>query len=286
MRRVDRNFTNFAADISRGQGCSKLCSILLELSEDLLRFDFPGVPAAHQMVLEDGPGGEGEVAHLAGDGVPGCARHRVTAAPLPGPLLGGGVGSGAGVGGHAQERAGLSGLAVPAAGEARGETRRHDAVTGCLVLSAGHLPPPGRARGRGGAVGRVGGGGGGRWRGLGLGLLVVVVERSLISPREVVSRGRGLGRVSSAGRRVGVHCRYRGLHRPTAVVVVDELPGKVVVDSLAGLEAELQVGEPLLVLLAGDVNACLLAGVELSVADPAVVLESWRPDHVPRTLQK
>ena len=103
MRRVDRNFTNFAADISRGQGCSKLCSILLELSEDLLRFDFPGVPAAHQMVLQDCPGGEGEVADLTVDQVlPGSAGGGVAAA-----LLGGGVGRGAGVGGHAEEGAGL-----------------------------------------------------------------------------------------------------------------------------------------------------------------------------------
>ena len=80
-------------------------------------------------------------------------------------------------------------------------------------------------------------------------------------------------------------------HTPTtlhtaAAIVVDELPSKVVVDSLAGLEAELQVGKPLLVLLPSDVNASLLAGVELSIADPAVVLQSWGAQHVPRMLEK
>ena len=37
-------------------------------------------------------------------------------------------GCGAGVGCHAEERAGLRGLAVTGAGEARGEARRHDTV--------------------------------------------------------------------------------------------------------------------------------------------------------------
>ena len=110
MRRVDRNFTNFAADVSRGQSGSKLGSILLELPEDALRLDFPGVPAAHQMVLQDCPGREGEITDLAVDDVPGGAGGGVAAAAAlrrPAALLGGRVGRGAGVGGHAQEGAGL-----------------------------------------------------------------------------------------------------------------------------------------------------------------------------------
>ena len=110
MGRVDRNLTNFAADISRGQSGPKLCSILLELSEDALRLDFPGVPAAHQMVLQDCPGREGEMTDLAVDNVPGCARVGVAAAAAlgrPAALLGGRVGCGAGVGSHAQEGASL-----------------------------------------------------------------------------------------------------------------------------------------------------------------------------------
>ena len=103
MRRVDRNFTNFAADVSRGQSGSELCPVLLELAEDALRLDFPGVPAAHQVVLQDCPGREGEVADLTVDQVlPASAGGGVAAA-----LLGGGVGRGAGVGGHAEEGAGL-----------------------------------------------------------------------------------------------------------------------------------------------------------------------------------
>ena len=113
MRRVDRNLTNFAADVSGGQRGSELCSVLLELPEDTLRLDFPGVPAAHQMVLQDRPGGEGEVADLTVDQVvvAGRPRHcRVAAAAAlcrPAALLGGGVGRGAGVGGHAEEGTGL-----------------------------------------------------------------------------------------------------------------------------------------------------------------------------------
>jgi len=107
MRRVDRNFTNFAADVSRGQSGSKLGSILLELPEDALRLDFPGVPAAHQMVLEDCSGREGKMTDFAVYHVPDWTRHGVTAAALPGPLLGCRVRSGAGVGGDTEERAGL-----------------------------------------------------------------------------------------------------------------------------------------------------------------------------------
>ena len=50
-------------------------------------------------------------------------------------------------------------------------------------------------------------------------------------------------------------------------------------DGLASLEAELQVGQPLLVLLARHVYPGLLAGVELSVADPAEVLQSAGQRH-------
>ena len=46
-----------------------------------------------------------------------------------------------------------------------------------------------------------------------------------------------------------------------------------VADSLTGLQAELEISQALLVLLPGDVDPGLLAGVELGVADPAVVLQ-------------
>ena len=226
------------------------------------------------MVLQDCPGREGEMTDLAVDHVPGCARDGVAAAVAlcrPAALLGGRVGGGAGVGGHTQEGAGLGGLAVAAAGEARGETRRHDAVTGSG--GDGDLAPPGGA----GRVRRVRGGRAHWGRSRRWWLLVVVVERMLclICWWEVVSWRGGLG-ISTAGWREGVHGAAAS-HRSRR----DELTGVVVGDGLAGLQAELEVGQPLLVLLPCTVNASLLAGVELSVADPAVVLESGGTHHVP-----
>ena len=41
----------------------------LELPEDALRLDLPGVSAAHQVVLQHGARGEGQVTHLALDQV-------------------------------------------------------------------------------------------------------------------------------------------------------------------------------------------------------------------------
>ena len=130
----------------------------------------------------------------------------------------------------------------------------------------GDLAPPGGA----GRVRGVRGGGTHGWRSRSWWLLVVVVERmlGLICWREIVSRRGGLG-IATAGRREGVHWTT-----PTHRGRRHELTGKVVGDGLAGLQAELEVGQPLLVFLPCTVNASLLAGVELSVADPAVVLES------------
>ena len=140
----------------------------------------------------------------------------------------------------------------------------------------GDLAPPGGA----GRVRGVRGGGADGWRSRRCGLLVVVVERvlSLICGGEVVSRGgpEGWLRVGAAGRREGVD-RAAPAHRTCR----HELTGKVVGHGLAGLQAELEVGQPLLVLLPCTVNASLLAGVELSVAHPAVVLESRGAHHVP-----
>ena len=130
----------------------------------------------------------------------------------------------------------------------------------------GDLAPPGRA----GRVRGVRGGGADGWRSRSWLLLVVVVERMLclICWREIVSRRGRLG-IATTGWREGVH-RSAPAHRSRR----DELTGKVVGDGLAGLQAELEVGQPLLVFLPCTVNASLLARVELSVADPAVVLES------------
>ena len=50
-------------------------------------------------------------------------------------------------------------------------------------------------------------------------------------------------------------------------------------DGLTGLQAEFEVCQPLLMLLARHVYPGLLAGVELSVADPAEMLQRaghWR----------
>ena len=49
----------------------------LELPEDALRLDLPGVSAAHQVVLQHGAGGEGQVTHLALH----QARSRAASAP-------------------------------------------------------------------------------------------------------------------------------------------------------------------------------------------------------------
>ena len=49
----------------------------LKLSEDALRLDLPGVSAAHQVVLQHGAGGEGQVTHLALH----QARSRAASAP-------------------------------------------------------------------------------------------------------------------------------------------------------------------------------------------------------------
>jgi len=108
-----------------------------------------------------------------------------------------------------------------------------------------------------------------------------VIQRvlSLICLGEVVSGACRLG-IPATGRRVGVHCRYCCLDWP-AVVVVHELTSIVVVDGLAGLQAKLEVSQPLLVLLPRDMNASLLAGVELGIADPAVVLQGWGTHHIP-----
>ena len=148
-----------------------------------------------------------------------------------------------------------------------------------MAGSGGHgdLAPPGGA----GRVRGVRGGGADGGRSRRCGLLVVVVERvlSLICWGEVVGQGRGglgvLG-VPTTGGREGVHWPA-GAHRSCR----HELTGEVAGDGLAGLQAELEVGQPLLVLLPCTVNASLLAGVELSVADPAVVLESRGAHHVP-----
>ena len=98
-----------------------------------------------------------------------------------------------------------------------------------------------------------------------------MVERMLclICWREIVSGGSRLG-VATTGRREGVH-RAGASNRGRR----DELTGIVVGHhGLARLQAELEVGQPLLVLLPCAVDASLLAGVELSVAHPTVVLES------------
>ena len=75
----------------------------LKLSEDALRLDLPGVSAAHQVVLQHGAGGEGQVTHLTLHQVP---SYRAASAPgqCPAPLLGLGVagGCGAGVRGHTE----------------------------------------------------------------------------------------------------------------------------------------------------------------------------------------
>ena len=59
--------------------------------------------------------------------------------------------------------------------------------------------------------------------------------------------------------------------------------------SLTCLQAELEISQALLVLLPGDVDPGLLAGVELGVADPAVVLqgggEGHRAHHVPEEIK-
>ena len=76
----------------------------LELSEDTLRLDLPGVSAAHQVVLQHGAGGEGEVTHLALHQVSPpvtCTLHLAGPAPLLG-RLGVAGGRGAGVRGHAE----------------------------------------------------------------------------------------------------------------------------------------------------------------------------------------
>ena len=76
----------------------------LELSEDTLRLDLPGVSAAHQVVLQHGAGGEGEVTHLALHQVSPpvtCTLHLASPAPLLG-RLGVAGGRGAGVRGHAE----------------------------------------------------------------------------------------------------------------------------------------------------------------------------------------
>ena len=75
----------------------------LKLSEDALRLDLPGVSAAHQVVLQHGAGGEGQVTHLTLHQVPG-SRAASSPGQCPAPLLGLGVagGRGAGVRGHTE----------------------------------------------------------------------------------------------------------------------------------------------------------------------------------------
>ena len=95
---------------------------------------------------------------------------------------------------------------------------------------------------------------------------------------EVVScRGRGVGR-AAAGRGIGVHSGEARGHggRPGHELTQRLLDGVGVAAAghrLAGLQTELEVGQPLLVLLSRHVYPGLLAGVELGVADPAVVLQ-------------
>ena len=127
---------------------------------------------------------------------------------------------------------------------------------------------------------------GGRGRG-GRGALLVVVHGGGVAGRggRVVVGGGGAGRgpgvVLGPG---GGHAVHRGQRRAQHAAAggrhVLRMRRVAAGHGLAAaLEAELEVGQPLLVLLAGHVDARLLAGVELGVADPAVVLQ--RSHHAP-----
>ena len=87
----------------------------LELSEHTDRLHLPGVSAAHEVVLQDGAGGKGEVAHLAVDHVshPGAGGARARPCLRLSSLLGV-VRSwrGAGVGGHTQQGTCFSRFAI------------------------------------------------------------------------------------------------------------------------------------------------------------------------------
>jgi len=148
---------------------------------------------------------------------------------------------------------------------------------------------PGVARGVG-AGGRGGRGGGLGYRRL----LIVVISTGLVwlvcghVGREVVCGALGIG---LARGRVGVHRgEGRGHHGGDLdlgrVGDTPHILARVVAGhGLARLQAELEISQALLVLLPGDVDPGLLAGVELRVADPAVVLqgggEGHRAHHVP-----
>ena len=65
---MTRVFRHVKPNILSGRECLLSVRALkgtdLELPEDALRLDLPGVSAAHQVVLQHGAGREGEVAHL------------------------------------------------------------------------------------------------------------------------------------------------------------------------------------------------------------------------------